>query len=340
MTPGGTPAGVVVGFGADGRTEDMLDWAAAEAATRGCPLRLLHVTPPPPPTDPYGFLVTDVEALVGLRNNAERRLRQALSRARAVAPDIDVTARLAQGSVIPILINRARGAAMLVLGRGLRDERGLLARSVSARVSSRAGCPVVVVGPSPAPASGSPPRVVVGIDPAASCTAAVGFAFGAARQRGIPLVAVRAWTPEPPADLEPIAVPTAMAEMQARRTLDQSLARWQIAYRDVSVHTVIVRGDPARVLQTQSRGAALLVVGTRGRGALHRTVFGSVSQTLLEHASCPLAVIHRGIPTSIPTGVPRLPGRGCEPAGGDQPSPRGRPVSGRNSPRRRWDSEG
>ena len=213
MTSGGTPAGVVVGFGGDGTTEEMLDWAAAEAATRGCPLRLLHVMPPPPPTDPYGFLVTDVEAMVGLRTDAERRLRQALSRARAVAPDIDVTARLVQGSVVPILVDRARGAAMLVLGRGLRDERGLLRRSVSARVGSRAGCPVVVVGPSPAPASGSPPRVVVGIDSAASCTGAVGFAFGAARQRGIPLVAVQAWTPEPPADLESIAVPTAMAEI-------------------------------------------------------------------------------------------------------------------------------
>jgi nucleotide-binding universal stress UspA family protein len=97
MTSGGTPAGVVVGLGGDGTTAEMLDWAAAEAATRGCPLRLLHVTPPPPPTDPYGFLLTDVEAMVGLRTDAERRLRRALSRARAVAPDIDVTARLVQG---------------------------------------------------------------------------------------------------------------------------------------------------------------------------------------------------------------------------------------------------
>jgi nucleotide-binding universal stress UspA family protein len=326
MTSGGTPAGVVVGLGGDGTTAEMLDWAAAEAATRGCPLRLLHVTPPPPPTDPYGFLLTDVEAMVGLRTDAERRLRRALSRARAVAPDIDVTARLVQGSVVPVLVDRARGAAMLVLGRGLRDERGLLRRSVSARVGGRAGCPVVVVGPSPASPSGSPPRVVVGIDPAASCTGAVGFAFGAARQRGIPLVAVQAWTPEPPADLESITVPTAMAEMQARRTLDEALECWQTAYRDVSVHTAIVRGDPARVLQAQSRGAALLVVGTRGRRALQRTVFGSVSQALLDQADCPLAIIHRGLPVAMP----RLPGRGREPAGGDQPSPRGWPGRGRD----------
>jgi nucleotide-binding universal stress UspA family protein len=320
MTSDGTPAGVVVGFGRDGTTGEILDWAAAEAATRGCPLRLLHVMPPAPPTDPYGFLVTDVEALVGLRTDAERRLRHALCRARSVAPEIEVTARLAQGPIIPVLIDRARGAAMLVLGRGLRAERGLLRRSVSARVSSRAGCPVVVVGPSPASASGSPPRVVVGIDSAASCAGAVGFAFAAARQRGIPLVAVQAWSPEPPADLEPMGAPTAMAEMQARRTLDEALEPWRTAYRDVAVHTAVVRGDPARVLRAQSRGAALLVVGTRGRGALQRTVFGSVSRTLLDQADCPLAIIHRGIPVVMP----RL-SRGREPAAGDRPSPRGRP---------------
>ena len=331
MTSGGTPAGVVVGLGGDGVPSEALDWAAAEAATRGCSLRLLHVIPPPPPTDPYGFL-TDVEALVGERADAEQALRQALSRARAVAPDIDVTARLAQGSIVPFLLDRARGAAMLVLGRGPHDVPGLLRRSVSARVGSRAGCPVVVVGPSRAPAAGSSPRVVVGIDPAASCTGALGFAFGAARQRGIPLVAVHAWTPDPPADLEAVAAPAALAEMQARKTLDEALERWQPAYRGVSVHTVTVRGDPVHVLDAHSRGAALLVVGTRGRRALLRTMFGSVSQTLLDQVDCPLAIIHQDIPMVMP----RLPGRGRAPTGDAQPSPLGRTGRGRNSSWSRW----
>ena len=44
---------VVVAVDHDGSARDAVDWAAAEAAARGCPLRVEHAFRPPPPTNPY-----------------------------------------------------------------------------------------------------------------------------------------------------------------------------------------------------------------------------------------------------------------------------------------------
>lgn len=51
-----------------------------------------------------------------------------------------------------------------------------------------------------------------------------------------------------------------------------------------------VRED-ARILLEQSQDAQLLVVNDRGDSAVHRALFGSVSHTALNHASCPVAVV-------------------------------------------------
>jgi nucleotide-binding universal stress UspA family protein len=54
MSPNRMPTHVVVGVDDHGSAHDALDWATAEAAARGCPLRLVHAFQPPLPADPYG----------------------------------------------------------------------------------------------------------------------------------------------------------------------------------------------------------------------------------------------------------------------------------------------
>ena len=221
-----------------------------------------------------------------------------------------MTTRLLPATAVPALLGEARDARLLVLGsRGRRGMSGHLRRSVTAQVSARARCPVVVIRPSGAldTSSALPARVVVGVDGAASCTPAVGFAFQAARQRGIPLIAVHAWIPDLPADVEAISALPITAEALARGTLERALDRWQAAFTDVPVHAALVRGDPAHALIAQSRGAALLVVGTRGRGPVMGTLLGSVSHTVLRHAHAPLAIIRHD--TAVTPHPPASPDR-------------------------------
>ncbi len=299
MTRRDGPQVVIVGVDDDTTSGDAVDWAAAEAATRGCHLRIVHAFRPPLPVDPYGY-VTQIDDFLPVRAAAELVLRNAVARARSVASDIEVSTHLTRGSAARGLLGEAQAARLLVVGsHGRSGLRGLLAGSVSIHVASHAACPVVVIRPTDGTCgTGSAPRavarVVVGVDRTPSCAPAIGFAFQAASQRGIPLTAVHAWTPDPPADLEGVSARPSMAENFARRALEKALARWRDEFAGVTVVTSLICGDPTQTLIDESRGAALLVVGSRGRGHILGTVLGSVSQTVLNHARCPIAVVHHG----------------------------------------------
>ncbi|MHA6627120.1 universal stress protein [Pseudonocardia sichuanensis] len=303
--PGGarTPRGgarppVVVGVDAAGSADAAVEWAAAESAARGCPLRIVHVFRPSLPADPYG-VVAPMDAYLTAHAAADAVLAESVGRARTVASDIEVSAHLLGGTTLGALLAEAARACLLVLGsRGLCGLRALLARSVSAQVVAHASGPVVVIPPVPEgePPPWSPPRVVVGVGADRSCDRAVGFAFRAARQRGIPLVAVHAWTPDAPADLEAVHAPASVAEVVGRRTLERALEHWRASFPDVEVVTAPVRGEPARVVAAESRGAAVVVVGSRHRGQVRAAVLGSVSRSVLQHCCSPVAVVAHAAP--------------------------------------------
>jgi nucleotide-binding universal stress UspA family protein len=59
------------------------------------------------------------------------------------------------------------------------------------------------------------------------------------------------------------------------------------------VERVVVEGDPARqIVSSAHRGNAdLVVLGARGLRTLGRLLLGSVSETVLHHAGCPVVIV-------------------------------------------------
>jgi nucleotide-binding universal stress UspA family protein len=269
-----------------------LDWAAAEADTQNRPLHLVHAVTSTRVVNPGGVASVpcdDVSAWAA----AESVAQDAARRARDVAPDLDITSRVVVGPAATAVLHAAQDAEMVVLGRrGLGRFTGLLRRSVSVQVTARAPCPVTVVHPihdvEPGPSSA---QVVAGVDGSAHSTRAIGCAFEAAARRGLGLAAVHAWMPRCPGDHVTIADDPAAAESAAWQKLEQSLAQWRDRYAGVTVTPKLMRCPPGAALVAESAGAALVVVGSRGRGSLRGLLVGSVSQIVLQHAHCPLTVV-------------------------------------------------
>jgi nucleotide-binding universal stress UspA family protein len=59
-------------------------------------------------------------------------------------------------------------------------------------------------------------------------------------------------------------------------------------------HAVVLTGNPARELARVSEGTDILVMGSRGYGPVRATLLGSVSHSVIRHASCPVIVCPRG----------------------------------------------
>jgi nucleotide-binding universal stress UspA family protein len=77
------------------------------------------------------------------------------------------------------------------------------------------------------------------------------------------------------------------------RMMVEALSGWSEKYPDVEVHRHLVRGHAVEMLVQESEGAALLVVGRRGHGGFPGLPLGSVSNGVLHHADCPVAVLHQ-----------------------------------------------
>jgi nucleotide-binding universal stress UspA family protein len=146
------------------------------------------------------------------------------------------------------------------------------------------------------------PGVVVGVDGSPGSGDAIGQAFLQAAERALPLTVVHAWQ----VDLAP-AGELALDRENARRAVGEaaravtaeSIAGWGEKYPDVVVRPHVLDAHPVDALIEHSRGAELVVVGSRGRGGFRGLLLGSVSQGVLHHAHCPVMVVR---PAGPPTG--------------------------------------
>ena len=289
---------VVVGVDGSESALHAVRWAAREAARRKTSLRMVHVCHLIPVRHPRR-ITPPVDYRLAVLDQGRHWLTEAEEAVRHATPNLAITADLRDGTTADLLIEESRAAQLVVLGsRGLGGFSSLLVGSVAIALSAHSHCPVVVVrsGAADQRAHEEGP-VVVGVDGTELSDEAVAFAFDAAAARRVPLVAVHAWS-----DAEIAAAWTALPagidrdylQTREEQVLTERVAPWRAKFPDVAVREVVVRDRPVHALLRHAAGAALVVVGSRGRGALTGLGLGSVSQGMLHHAECPAAVVRTG----------------------------------------------
>lgn len=143
---------------------------------------------------------------------------------------------------------------------------------------------------SEAPSTHTPPRVVVGVGGSSASLKALQWAldYASATHSQIDVVAAWEWpttlarSAPFPSDFDP--------DMSAEQMLDHLINRKRAEHSDLAIRGRVVQGDPANVLESASRGAALLVVAQRGHNELVGFLLGSVSKHCVTHAHCPVLV--------------------------------------------------
>jgi nucleotide-binding universal stress UspA family protein len=290
VTAHSTTAAVVVGVDGSPTSLAAVELAAREAALRRRPLHVVHacvwpllnVPLEPPPGAP---------ADAGVGHEAERFVAEGVARARSVAPEIAVTGEVIVGAPTSVLLHSSADAVLTVIGdRGLGGFTDLLAGSVAVQLAAHAPGPVLIARGEVHPAG----AVVLGVDGSPANDPAVGYAFESASLRAVPLVAVHAWkhpASTGPGDMLPLTYDPQEVREDEQRLLAEALAGWRERFPDVSVEPVLLRSGPRRALIDATATAQLVVVGTRGRGGITGLLLGSVSQALLHHAACPVAVV-------------------------------------------------
>jgi nucleotide-binding universal stress UspA family protein len=144
--------------------------------------------------------------------------------------------------------------------------------------------------------------IVVGVDGSEGGAAALEFAAGEAAFRGARLRIVSAWEVPAAAYGGGFAPPLDPAtwdsfRVGAQQVADDALAKVKKLQPSLEGEALAVKGQPADVLLEQGADAALIVVGRRGLGGFRSLLLGSVSQQVVQHATCPVVVVNQ------PTGV-------------------------------------
>jgi len=140
--------------------------------------------------------------------------------------------------------------------------------------------------------------IVVGVDHSEGAKAALRFALEEATLRKAKLRVVHAWQyayigatgfegsyPALGGDIKELRD---LAEKDLDATLQEAIPETGT----IEIERRVVEDRPAAALVEESRGADMVVVGSRGHGGFAGLLLGSVSQQVAHHAACPVVIVH------------------------------------------------
>ena len=286
---------IVVGVDGSDPSMEALRWATYEARRRNADILTVSCYSMPVFGSPQGAVYPNHEDIEMCKEGAAA----VVGRAAEVVAEIDprlVVDGVATMSAAAIGISEAAHAGdQIVVGAtghsGFFD--GLLG-SVALSVVHRAHVPVIVVPYKPVVEAGpTMHKIVVGLDGSAGSLQALEWAYSEALLSGAELSAVHGWIYPYAGRRTSISEPRTQMQLDAMEELKTSIESLgpRLTSGSIHVHPKLVEQSPAEALLDEANDADLVVVGSRGRGALRSALLGSVSRTVVQHASCPVVVI-------------------------------------------------
>jgi len=138
--------------------------------------------------------------------------------------------------------------------------------------------------------------IIVGVDGSDQSRAALNWAYEEAAHHGASLNVLTAWRApvlpqQPPYGSVPPEGYASQPGNDALAMLEQLVADLETRTPAVELQTSVEQGNAAKVLIERSKGADLMVVGSRGRDGFAGMLLGSVSQHLVAHAHCPVTIV-------------------------------------------------
>ena len=264
--------------------EDAFSHAAFLADRFDATLHVLHVREDPgfPPSDWADSLQITVE-------DVAEDLGMPLAPEADPLDLIDIEhAEVEASDVASAILHHASGVEADLIVMGTHGRSGLeraVVGSVAESVLRHARCPVFTVGPAPGGVPWALRRVLVAVQetepmpPQARWAAVLARAYGAR----IDLLRVVA-----PSLLAPGASGPARRASHDLRLIEEALVASGVEH----VVSRVREGDPAGAILEVAReiGADLIAMGTHGREGVRRAVLGSVCESVVRRAPCPVFV--------------------------------------------------
>ena len=174
--------------------------------------------------------------------------------------------------VIGATAEDAQAELVVVGSRGLGSVGSLLLGSVSRALAARGPCPTLIVPESASPVGDGP--VICAVDDSDGARAALRKAADVSERLDSQLLLVT---------VKAVDDPTSAAD---EHPIDD-------AGLGTRPEWVYMRGEPAGAIveAAEARSADMIVIGSRGRGALAASVLGSVSSSVALRSGCPVMVV-------------------------------------------------
>jgi nucleotide-binding universal stress UspA family protein len=283
------PTKILLATDDSGDAELAATTAVSLAKSTGSELHVVHVWRPVPSVH--------FDALI--RQEMQREAREILDEQVKKMEGLGATvaqAHLREGSTYEEIVTFAEEieAGLIAVGsRGRGRIRRLLMGSISDALVRHATCPVVVVRWKPVV---FPAKILLATDASEEATLAFQTVADLSESTGSELHVIHVG--EVPLVYHPerhgYGAEYEEHEREARQLLEAQVERMKAAGVTVAqAHLRMGRADEEIVVLAEELGADLVAMGSRGLGGVRRGLMGSVSDSVVRHAHCPVLITRK-----------------------------------------------